>query len=349
MTSTVDVLARLTPAMRAVLDRQAELAGDAFATDVGFDEMRRRYAAERAFWNEGGPAMALTVDATVPGPCGDVPVRYHRPRADGVLPCLVYVHGGGWVVGGLDTHDRIMRTLAARTGALVVGVDYALSPEAKFPRAVHECAAVVRHLAATAADHGGDPGHLSFAGDSGGAGLSLAATLWLRDEVPDAPAISCLLLYYGLYGLRDSRSQRLYGGPWDGLARADLAYYLDCYTAGPADLDSPYLDCLSADLSRGVPPTYLAACGLDPLLDDSRTLAAVLAERGVRHRLDEFDGVLHGFLHHSRMLPEALDALEAGAAFYRSVLADRAGGRSAVPGGGAHGTTGKGAGDGLQA
>ena len=352
MSTTPDVLARVTDEMRAVLAKQAELAGDAFATDVTVEEMRRRYALERSFWNEGGPVMARTVDDVVPGPSGDIKVRFHHPvDADGPRPAdhppadnrpadhppaddrpadhrpaddppaLVYVHGGGFVVGNLDTHDRIMRTLAERTGAVVVGVDYSLSPEAKFPLAVQECAAVVEHLARHGEALGLDPQHLSMAGDSGGANLCLATALYLRDGVPAGPRLESLILYYGMFGLRDSVSQRLFGGEWDGMSRADLDHYLTCYTNGPQDLESPYLDCLGADLSHGVPPCYVAASALDPLRDDSLALAALLEAAGVPYRLRTFDGVLHGFLHHSRLLPEALEALADGADFHRGVRA----------------------------
>lgn len=315
--ATVDVLARITPAMRAVLTKQNELAGDVFATDVSPAQMRASYAQERTFWNEGGPVMAATLDAVVPGPAGDVAIRVHRPTDATGLPCIVYVHGGGFVVGDLDTHDRIQRTLAAQTGAVVVGVDYSLSPEARFPVAVHECAAVAVHLHENAHDLGIDGEHLSFAGDSGGANLALAATLYLRDEVAGAPDIKTLLLYYGMFGLRDSAARRLYGGTWDGLTPQDLANYMTWYTTSALDLDSPYIDCLSADLTHALPPSYIAASALDPLLDDSLALAAIADDAGVPHRLRVFDGVLHGFLHHSRMLSEAVDALEDGAAFYR--------------------------------
>lgn len=318
--SAVDVLARLTPRMREVLATQERLQGPALAPDAGPREQRCRYATERTFWNEGGPRTARTVDGTVAGPYGPVAIRLHHPVTDGPTSgraALLYVHGGGFVVGSLDTHDRIMRALADATGAVVVGVDYALSPEARFPQAVEECAAVARHVAEHADEIGVAGGRVAFAGDSGGANLALAATLWLRDH--GGPAVSSLLLYYGLFGLRDSVSRRLYGGAWDGLAPQDLDAYLAAYTRGPQDLASPYLDCLSADLGHGVPPTYLVASALDPLLDDSRALAALLAAHGVEHRLRVVDGVLHGFLHHSRMLPEAREVLAEGAAFHRDV------------------------------
>lgn len=317
------VLERVSAQMKAVLDKSAELAPDAYATDAGLDQLRQAYNAERRFWNEGGPTMAQTIDAEVPTPHGPVAIRCHLPRTGTALPVIVYLHGGGWVVGNLDTHDRIMRVLADESGAAVVGIDYALSPEAKFPVAIEQCAAVARHLHESGAEYGLDGARLAFAGDSGGATMCLATTLLLRDQADSGAAsvpVSALALYYGMYGLRDSASRRLLGGPWDGLTEADFAYYLDCYLADPADARSPYVDCLSANLSRGVPPTYLVAAELDPLRDDTATLAAMLAEHGVDCSHEVFPGVLHAFLHNSRMLDAAAVALAHGGAFLRRVL-----------------------------
>jgi acetyl esterase len=314
--NTVPVLDRISDQMRAVLDTSAHLAPDAYATDAGLDQQRQAYGLERRYWNEGGPAMARTIDDTVPTPDGEVAIRVHLPRLGEALPAVVFVHGGGWVVGNLDTHDRIMRALAAESGAAVVGVDYALSPEAKFPVAIEQCAAVARHLHDHPDAYRLDGARLAFAGDSGGANMSLATTLLLRDRGAGVP-ITALALYYGLFGLRDSVSRRLLGGPWDGLTEADLDYYLGSYLADPAQARSPYVDCLAADLGHGVPPTYLVAAELDPLRDDSAALAAMLAEHGVACTHEVFPGVLHAFLHNSRMLDAAAVALQHGGAFLR--------------------------------
>jgi len=314
----LDVLSHISPEMKAVLQKQEELASDAFATNVGFEEMRRNYIKERRFWNEGGPEPRRTIDTVVEGPLGNIPVRYYHPTDAAVSPCIIYIHGGGWVVGNLDTHDRIMRILADRTGAVVVGVDYSLSPEVKFPSGIEECAAVAGYLHAHGAEHGIDPDDISFAGDSGGANMSLATMLYLRDELGDASFVKCLLLYYGAYGLTDSRSFRLLGGPWDGLDKPDYEYYLQCYTASPEELESPYLDCFNADLTHDMPACYVVAAEYDPLRDDSYTLADILQEYGIPHQLETFPGVLHAFLHHSRMLPAASEALEHGAEFFRT-------------------------------
>ncbi|WP_201292589.1 alpha/beta hydrolase fold domain-containing protein [Cellulomonas citrea] len=318
--TTLPVLYRINDQMRAVLATSAELAPDAYATDAGTDQMRQAYTLERRYWNEGGPAMVRTLDASVRTPHGDVTTRWHVPHEGVDLPVVVYIHGGGWVVGNLETHDRIMRALAHESGAAVLGVDYSLSPEAKFPVAVEQCAAVVAALLGGAP--GGlpiDTGRIAIAGDSGGANMALAVALLLRDRAAAGERVvplAGLALYYGLYGLRDSASRRLLGGPWDGLSEADLAYYLDCYLADPADERSPYVDCLAADLSD-VPPCYLASADLDPLRDDTTALAQLLAARGVRVEQDVFTGVLHGFLHYSRMLDDAVVALRHGGDFLR--------------------------------
>ncbi|MEG0844946.1 MAG: acetyl esterase [Raoultibacter sp.] len=313
----LDVLSRLTPQMSAVLAKQNELASDAFATNVGFDEMRTNYIKERVFWNEGGPVLHAVQDAVVAGPYGDIPVRYYAPSDQSNLPCIIYIHGGGFVVGNLDTHDRIMRMLAQATGAMVVGVDYHLAPEHKFPSAVIECATVASYLHTAGAAHGIDVNDISFAGDSGGAHLSLAATLYLRDELGDNSFIKTLLLYYGWFGLKDSGSMRLLGGTWDGLTKDDWDYYIDCYLSNPEDANSPYADCLATDLTHDMPACYIAAAEFDPLKDDSTTLAAILEEHGIDYKFEIFNGVIHAFLHHSRLLDEACDALEHGATFYR--------------------------------
>ena len=313
------VMGLISEPMAAVVAKSAELAGDAYDTSGGFGPMRVAYGIERRFWNEGGPVMAKTEDATIDTPEGPVAVRFHTPDgAAAGAPAIVYIHGGGWVLGNLDTHDRIMRLLAEATKAVVVGVDYSLSPEAKFPVALHQCAAVSRYLVTNGATHGVDGARQAFAGDSGGANMSLATYLYLRDA-GDAAPIKALLLYYGLFGLRDSVSQRLLGGPWDGLTKQDLAYYMDCYLADPKDADSPYVDCLSADL-RDVPPSFVAAAEFDPLRDDSQALAQILDLHKRPNKHVVYPGVLHAFLHNSRMLPTAMDAINDGAAYFSSVI-----------------------------
>lgn len=308
----------MTEGMKEVLAIQEELSRDAFGTDSGFVQMRESYREERKFWNEGGPRMVETTDTVVAGPHGHIPVRIYSSNGKKGNACAIFIHGGGFVVGSPETHDRMMRIFAVHLDGVVVAVDYRLAPEHKFPVAVEECASVVKFLSQSGERFGIDPNRLSLVGDSGGANLSLATTLFLRDVDREGSCIKALVLYYGLFGLKDSASRRLLGGPWDGLTREDLDYYNSCYLAKPEDADSPYFDCLAADLSFGIPPTYIAVGDLDPLLDDSLALSRILREKGVACDCRIYEGLLHAFLHYSRILDEANDALREGADFMRT-------------------------------
>lgn len=321
----LDVLSLINPQMKAVLAKEDELAGDANDTSVGFRKMRENYVLGRAWWVEGGPAMARVEDGAVAGPQGDIPVRFYYPAepavAEGDAPAIVYAHGGGFVLGNLETHDRICRVLADRAGVPVVAVDYRLSPEAKFPSAVEEVAAVALHLHERGSSYGIDGGRLAFAGDSGGAHLGLAATLHLREICGDSSYVACLLLFYGWFGLTDSSSMRLLGGPWDGLTEAEWQWYLEQYADDPAELaTNPRANLFLNDLTRDMPACYIAAAEFDPLRDDSATLAAICEGHGVPCRFEVFEGVIHAFLHYTKMLDAANDAIEHAATFYRQQL-----------------------------
>ena len=324
----LDVLARISPQMKAVLAKEDQLAGDANDTSVGFEVMRENYVEGRRYWNAGGPEMAEKHDEVVAGPHGGIPVRFYYPTEEAVeaqkagqgnIPGIVYVHGGGFVLGNLETHDRICRVLAKESGAIVVAVDYRLSPESKFPVAVHEAAAVAKFLHKQGAKFGIDGNRLGFAGDSGGAHLSLAATLYLREEDEGSEYIKAVLLYYGWFGLSSSSSMRLLGGPWDGLEEKDWKFYMSLYAEDVSDLETNKFANLFLNEMRAsnMPACYIAAAEYDPLRDDSFTLAAICDQYDIPYKYEEFEGVIHAFLHYTKMLDEASDALEHGATFFR--------------------------------
>lgn len=301
--------------MGEVVAKQNELAAGAYVTGQSLEEMRQAYRTERAFWNEGGPSVAMCADRRVPTRYGEVRVRYYRPSDQGSLPLIVFMHGGGWVIGDVDTHDRITRTLCHLTGAAVVSIDYTLAPDARFPQQIHECRDVVAHIRDRAEEWGVDPDDISFAGDSAGANMAAATMLMMRDE-GSLSTVRTMLLFYGAYGLKDSMSMRLLGGTWDGLTEEDYAYYLGQYFADSANADDPYFNILGADLSAGIPPCYVVAAGLDPLRDDSRTLVEILDLCRVPHLYNEVEGVIHGFLHHSKMLDQTMEVLNEAARFF---------------------------------
>lgn len=197
MPNKYDVPSMWTRQMGRVVAKSAELAADAYDTSADLNQMRAGYLAERRFWNQGGPTPAKMRQEVLDTRFGQVLVRANYPVDRPGLPAIVYIHGGGFVLGNLDTHDRITRFLADMSGAVVINIDYSLSPEARHPQALHECVGVVETLRQRADEWGIRADDISLAGDSGGAFLALSSYLYLREELRAAAGIRSLLLFYG--------------------------------------------------------------------------------------------------------------------------------------------------------
>lgn len=259
----------------------------------------------------GGPAMAESADRWLPIRGRRLLCRLHRP-AEGVLPVLIYLHGGGWVWNSIDTHDRLMREYAAGAGCAVIGPDYALSPEAAFPQALEECAAVVRWVAREGAAWGLDPARIVIGGDSAGANLAMGVALLLRQTDPDIQ-LRGILLNYGVFDADlDTASYREFA---DGyfLTREKMRFYWDCYCPRPADRLNPLAAPLRADL-KGLPPVLLHVAELDVLAAENHAMAARLRDAGVEVQDRLFPGTAHGFLRALNHVAAARDATaEAGA------------------------------------
>lgn len=310
----VNVLECISQEMRDVLQFQLQNAKPQPANS-DYGTIRQSYIDERKYWNSEGPEMVKTQSVKIATKYGETETRIyysqHKTRAT-----LFYLHGGGFIVGNLDTHDRIMRLLAHYTGCAVIGVDYSLSPEARFPQAIEETVAVCQYFHAQAADYQLNMQQIGFAGDSAGAMLSFATALWLRDRGIDCGRVAGVLLYYGLYGLRDSMTRRLYGGSWDGLTQKDLEEYEQAYLANDRDKESPYYCIFNNDLTRDIPPCFIVGAEFDPLIDDSRTLYQTLREHQQPCHYQMYAGTLHAFLHYSRMMKSADQALRDGADYF---------------------------------
>ena len=314
----VDIWSRLTPHSQAAVEKSRALVADLKpqATDV-LSLARESYNHERAYWNSFEVALPSVQNLSIDTPSGTVALRLYKPQTGAPLPVLVYLHGGGYILGNLDTHDRICRLLAVDSGWAVLAVDYALAPGRQFPVQPDQVFAALRYVATHGDTLGVDSRRIAIGGDSAGAHLSLTATLDAR--LAGGPAVCGQLLFYGAFGLKDSASRRLYGwADLDGLDEKDATRYRDHYVADPADRDHPRVNLLKSDMA-GLPPTFIGAVAYDPLRDDSLVLAEFMQERGVAHRLVVYEGVLHGFLHYSAVEPKALQAIADGAAFLKGL------------------------------
>ena len=275
----------------------------------------RRAAAEqvRAPWREGGPQMWRTTDLQIDG----VPLRIHRPT-EAALPGILYIHGGGWTMFSINTHDRLMREYAARANVIVVGIDYSLSPEAKFPTALDEIIATFEWLRSQGADHGIDPARIAIGGDSVGANLSVAASLKLQDEGQPLPA--AMLLNYGAFADQPSASYERYDGPNYMLTVDEMALFWGNYARNADDLANPLAAPLLADLV-GLPPAHITIAECDILADGNRLMAERLAAAGVAVEAPVYLGATHSFLEAVSISPLADQAIEASSRWLHEQLA----------------------------
>jgi len=261
-----------------------------------------------------GPDMAETTERWVASRGRRIYCRVHRPRIDRPLPTLVYFHGGGWVWGSVDTHDAAARALASAGEVATVSVDYALSPEAKFPQALEECAAVVRHVAKAGEEWGLDPSRILLGGDSAGGNLALASALLLRDT--GGPKLAGIIAGYPVCDSRfDTPSYEEFA---DGhvLTREKMMFYWSVYVPHAADRSHPLAAPLRADLT-GLPPVLMLLAELDVLRSEGEALAAKLRAAAVPVELEIYPGLLHGFLRASDGVQKARDAMARAGAWMK--------------------------------
>jgi acetyl esterase len=300
---------RLDPQMWAAKQLQDEMAARHPPVTIAGDLAASRAVNEalNLFWTTGGPAMTRSEDRWLAVRGRRVLCRMHRPVHADTLPLLVWFHGGGWVFSSVDTHDRLVREYAAASGYAVVTVDYALAPEAKFPQALLECAAVVTALTAQATAWGIDPARIVVGGDSAGGNLALATALLLREQA--GPALRGILTPYPVTDADFSTASYREFADGFGLTRAGMQAYWDAYTRDPADRLNPLAAPLRANLA-GLPPALVQVAELDVLRDDGLALAERLQAAGVAVTLDRCDGVLHGFMRLSSAVDAAKQAID---------------------------------------
>ncbi len=313
--STHKVEDRLDPEI-ALFHRRLTDAYAAYGDLANHPVTERRQIAEtvRIPWRQGGPEMAATTE-TKAGTYS-VRVRIYRPHNVYEGQTLIYLHGGGWTLFSLDTHDRLMREMAERAKVTVVGVDYSLSPEVRFPRAIDEIVSVVEWLR-SGADGAPRADKIAIGGDSAGANLACATNLKLRDL--GMPVLDAMILNYGVYDHKETPSYARYDGPDYLLTRDEMLAFWTNYV-GPPELESSPLAFPLRAVLRGMPPTLLVIAECDILLDENLEMAKRLEAAGVDVTANIYVGATHSFLEAMSISKISNQALDESAAWLDAVL-----------------------------
>ena len=267
------------------------------------------------------PEIGAVKNLTADGPGGPIPLRVYRPAgvASGAsLPALVYFHGGGWVIGDLDTHDVQCRQVTAEAGITVVAVDYRLAPEHKFPAAVDDAWAATRWVVSHASELGVDGRRIAVAGDSAGGNLAAVVALLARDAADGAIALQVLV-----YPVTDLSSEsKSYNDFAEGymLTRDSMRWFKNHYLKSAGDAEDWRASPIRAKSLAGLPPALVVTAGFDPLRDEGAAYAARLTEAGVRVDYVCYGGMIHGFVPMGRLIDTGNRAISHVAASLRQVL-----------------------------
>jgi len=264
--------------------------------------------------------IGKVVTRAIPAAHGEIPIRVYTPVAGGAepMPAMVYFHGGGWVIGNLDTHDGVCRILANESRCRIVAVDYRLSPEHKFPAAVEDAFAAVSWIESNASDMGIDANRLAVGGDS--AGGALAAVVAQMAKEKGKPKLSFQLLFFPVTQIGEETISLRDFAEGFFLEAQTLNWFYDHYLDADADKNDPRISPLRAKTVSGLPPAYVMVAGFDPLHDEGVAYAEKLREAGVAVTLDDYPDLVHDFILMQAVVPQAKEALVAAAGALKSAL-----------------------------
>ena len=283
-------------------------------------EARESYRSRRTFTQPDAPEVFKLQDKLVAYNGVNIPVRVYHPfsaQTHSALPALVYLHGGGWTIGDLDTHDVLCRSLCLQANVVVVSVDYRMGPEHKFPAAFDDCVAAFEWTVANAGHLGIDAKRIAIGGDSAGGNLTAAACLQLRSH-PVQPAFQ-LLIYPATIMWQDTPSYHANGQGYL-LTKDSIAYYTDNYLRDRNDAKDWRASPQWAESHAGLPPAFVLTAGYDPLRDEGLMYADALSKAGVSTQYVCFERQIHGFITMGRIMQEANTAVSMCAQVLRTHL-----------------------------
>jgi len=298
----------IDPDTKAVLD-MIRLAGRPPFETLTPDEARQAYAASRKILQSPPEDVAESRDTTVPGPLGSIGVRLYRPvgtAASDILPALIWYHGGGWLLGDLDSHDVPCRRFANAARCRVIAVDYRMAPEHVFPAAVNDCAAVTKYVFDNAASLGVDPSKVAVGGDSAGGNLAAVMALMSRDGT--LPPIAFQLLIYPATDMTMTTVSSTTIGPGVPLTSATMKWFIDYYAKGH-ETDWRASPIRAASVA-GTAPAMVLTCTHDPLRDEGIDYAKRLEREGVRVVHLHYSDQIHGFMGMGRLIRAADQAID---------------------------------------
>ena len=295
----------LDPQARAVIDLVISSGRPAYH-QLSPKDARQLFRETRPASTPTPPQIGMVRDLTADGPLGPIPLRVYRPAgvpASTPLAVLVFFHGGGWVIGDLETHDVLCRQLTAGSGVSVVSVDYRLAPEHKFPAAVDDAWAATRWVVAHAGELAVDASRLAVGGDSAGGNLAAVVALLARGK--GAPAIAVQVLIYPVTDLvGETRSYRDFAEGYL-LTREGMRWFIAHYLTAEAEAVDWRASPLRAQSLAGLPPALIVTAGFDPLRDEGEAYAERLRDAGVRVDSVCYGGMIHGFVPMGRLLDTA--------------------------------------------
>jgi acetyl esterase len=316
-TATMPV--KLDPDAAAVYKAFQEAGRPAYET-LTAPEAREFYMAARVVSNPEPPALQSAEPLSIPAPHGAIPARVYTPKklrkTDGLAPCLVFFHGGGWVIGNLETHDVVCRKLADEGELIVISVDYRLAPEHKFPAAVDDAISATNWVAANAKQFGVDASRLMVGGDSAGGNLAAVVSLAARDG--HGPNIAGQVLIYPATDF--AMTHPSHGEPETSilLTHSVIRWFSNHYL-GAADIHDWRASPARARTLIGLPPTYVLTAGADPLRDEGEEYARRLQEAGVPVTYRHYPGQFHGFFTMGKLLQQANVAASEIAAWLKAL------------------------------